>query len=206
MRALHICSQLSKSRINKNHFKLVSRLPSCGKKKTWIRKFPSVAKTETESPESQAGDKIFGAGKVGDKKKKVRFPQTGQESKLSRQTHAHTHIKPIWKSKWNHMWEELKFFLCFPINSPSTCSGIFKYKFCASFSLAEVATCAEDYFYFVAGKFLVNSYFLRHDVLLGTTRNNYPQRGRWEKKKKICVITTAQSNRISLFAWRRCRQ
>lgn len=118
MRALHICSQLSKSRINKNHFKLVSRLSSCGEKKTWIRKFPSVAKTETESPESQAGDKILRAGIVGDKKKKVRFPQTGQESKISRQTHAHTHIKPIWKSKWNHMWEELKQLFMFSSKFP----------------------------------------------------------------------------------------
>lgn len=56
------------------------------------RKFPSVAKTETESPESQAGDKLFGAaGKGGDKKRKVWFPLAGQQSKIPRQTHAHTH-------------------------------------------------------------------------------------------------------------------
>lgn len=118
MRALHICSQLSKSRINNNHFKLVSRLSSCGEKKNLDQEIPLSCQNRDGITRITSWWQNIWGWKSWRQKEKVRFPQTGQESKISRQTHAHTHIKPIWKSKWNHMWEELKKLFMFSYKFP----------------------------------------------------------------------------------------
>lgn len=186
MRALHICSQLSKSRTNKNHFKLVSCLSSCGKKKkkkkrNSAQEIPLGCQNRQNHQNHKLVTKFLGLPEKVEPKREKYGSHRRDRSQKSPDKHMHTHIKPIWTSKWNHMWEELSY-LCFPINSTLTCSGIFKYTFCASFPLAEVATCAEDCFYFVAGKFL----------------EQLPAKR--QMGKKICMITAARSNRISLLA------
>lgn len=158
---LALLQPVKQKQTNKDHFKLVYCLYMEKKKKKRTLSpgnFPLVAKTETESPESQTGDKTFGAaGKGGEKTACSWKPPVADgshrrdRSQKSPDKHMHMHIKPIWKSKWNHMWEELKQLFMFSFKFHLNCPGIFKHKFWASFSFAGVSTCAEDYFYFVVG-------------------------------------------------------
>lgn len=119
MRALHICSQLSKSRINKNHFKLVSRLSSCGKKKLGSGKSPQLPKQRRNHQNHKLVTKFLGLENLETKRTKYGTHRRDRSQKSpDKHMHTHTHIKPIWKSKWNHMWEELKQLFMFSSKFP----------------------------------------------------------------------------------------
>lgn len=203
MRGLHICSQLCKSRTNKNPFKMVSCLSSCGKKKKKLSSWNSLQlpKQRRNHQNHKLVTKFSGLPEKVETKRDKRGFHRWDRSQKSPDNHIHTHIKPIWKSKWKHMWEELKQIFMLSYKFHFDLLRNIQIKVLRKFFPDRSRHMRRGLLLFYGGESPGEFLFSQTCCL---TLNNYPQRGRWGKK--ICAITAAWNNRISLLAWRRCRQ